>query len=263
MLEVYFVLVLVLSGLFAILGVGGASIYVPLFILLGMPIGAAIPLALFINVFSTAASSFNYYRAKLFKIRYALWILIGVPFGAILGGWISSVIPEKIIFALFSLTLLALAWRMLISKERPKVESDKIVEEEAGVLSEVEGAVVETSIVHSAAGGLTGTISGLLGIGGGVFLVPFLIENGWNAKKAAAISTFVVLCASLFGFVTHALVKKVDFSFLLPIGFAGMIGAYVGSLYMANGNITEKMIKKAFATILLLFAIYMGYNFLT
>lgn len=261
-LFISFFAVLLLSGIFATLGLGGASVYVPIFFWLGIPLEIAIAAGLFINVVSTGISTINYHAGKLLDIKAAFWILVGALLGAPIGVWLSAVLPPKIIIGLFSLVLLAGALRMAFGKITPK-KKGALAEGEAGFIEELGASVFGIAIRRGAAGGATGVVSGTLGIGGGIFLVPFLIESGFSPKKAAVLSTFVVFFASLFGLLGHALVANLDYTFLVATGFAAFVGAFFGSKEMAEGRIKDGMIKKAFVLLLAIFGLKLAYDFFT
>jgi uncharacterized membrane protein YfcA len=133
-------------------------------------------------------------------------------------------------------------------------------------------------------GAATGIISGLLGIGGGLFLVPFLIACGFAPNRAAAISFPIVFFASALGLLSHIAVATqfdvckfheftyscdqiaghLDYNLMLLTGAAAFIGAFVGSWKMAQAGVAnEEPIRRAFAIMLAIFAIKLAYDFLT
>ncbi len=256
-----FFAVLLLSGIFALLGLGGASIYVPVFFWLGIPLESAIAAGLFMNVVSTGISSLNYHAGDLLDFRAAFWILAGALIGSPIGVWLSHSLPHKAIIGLFSLVLLLAALRMAFAKIKTKRKDGALEEGGAGLFEELGASVLGVSIARSAAGGTTGIVSGTLGIGGGVFLVPFLMETGFSPKKAAVLSTFVVFFASLVGLLGHVVVQQPDYPFMLATGSAALIGAYFGSKRMAEGKIPDELVKRAFALLLFIFGLKLAYDF--
>jgi uncharacterized membrane protein YfcA len=256
------IIVLALSSLFALLGMGGASIYVPIFIYMGFPLEAALPAGLFLNMITSGTASFNY--RKLLDLKAAVWIFLGTLIGAPIGAVLSTVIPERTILGIFSLVLLLGAYRLARPGKEPKESRKKLLEEEAGLVEGVGGSVLGTAMGW-AAGAVTGTVSGLLGIGGGIFLVPFLIESGFKSKKASVLSHPVVFFASLFGLASHLVVApELDINLMALTGAAAFAGAYAGSWKMANGTmIDDAVIRKAFTAILVIFAIFLAYSFVT
>jgi hypothetical protein len=83
-------------------------------------------------------------------------------------------------------------------------------------------------------GAVLGVFSGLIGVGGGIFLSPLLILMGWAGnKETAAVSAFFILansCSALMGYVhgNHA-VPAYAFNFALTAVAGGLVGSYLGS----------------------------------
>lgn len=86
----------------------------------------------------------------------------------------------------------------------------------------------------SALGGVAGFIDGLLGIGGGAIIVPALVGSGLEPKRASATTSFVVVFASLTGFLAHATLSGIDYSLVGATGFASAGGAALGAWLMSE-----------------------------
>jgi uncharacterized protein len=96
-------------------------------------------------------------------------------------------------------------------------------------------------------------MGGLLGIGGGVFIVPLLIYIlKVSAKTAAATSTFIVIFSSFSGFIAHIAVAGADWHFIVPAACFSFAGGLVGSRIMAE-KLKGATGKKIFGGVLLLF----------
>ena len=273
-------IVLVLSVFFAILGLGGASIYVPIFFWLGMPIEQAILTGLLINVFTTAVSSINFHRHGLLTrkdYKAALFIFAGAFLGAPIGVLLAQVLSPRIIIGLFSLVLFIMAVRMRWPPARKPKTS--LVEGEAGFVEEAGGQGLTAAMRRAAVSPLasaapaaagrsvalgsgSGVLSGTLGIGGGVFLVPFLIESGMTPKRAAIISHVCTLLASLLGLIGHVLVTGIiDPPLLAAVSAASIIGSFIGSIALSKGHVSSAHIKTAFIVLLFLFSIKLALDF--
>jgi uncharacterized membrane protein YfcA len=253
-----FLLVLALSGIFSLLGLGGSSIYVPAFLWMGFPLEVAIPTGLLLNMVTSGTSAFN--CRKLIDLKAVSWIMLGSLIGAPIGALLSAFLPHQIIIGIFSLVLFAGAARMLLYKTKPSKKS-ALAGGEAS-LAEGPGASLPSIAARAGAGAATGTLSGLLGIGGGLFLVPFLIESGVTPKKASIISHPVVFSASLFGLLGHlALLQNANTGLMLLTALAAFIGSFAGSWKMAHGRIDDALIKRAFTLLLLLFALKLAIDF--
>lgn len=105
-----------------------------------------------------------------------------------------------------------------------------------------------------AAGILVGSLGGLVGIGGGVVLVPLLLYvYGLGMHLAAGTSLSIVLPLSLAGAISHFQRGNVDLRLTLLIGIGGIIGSVLGS--WAGSHLPGTVLKKIFAMILLLIAL--------
>ena len=211
--------VFAVSFVFPMLGAGGSQLFVPALLWMGMDFKTeVIPLALFLNVISSASASFVYRRAKLIVWRtalpFALCAIAVAPFGA----WTSAGLPQRPLIAVFAtLTLLgaslvATGWR---PKASPKSRKGKMAFGAAG-------------------GGAFGFLTALVGYGGGGLAVPMLQANGLDPKSAAGTSLFIVLCSTLAGFASHvSYAASPDWSIWAPCIVAALIGSQCGSRLMA------------------------------
>lgn len=79
-------------------------------------------------------------------------------------------------------------------------------------------------------GALLGFLSGLIGIGGGIFLSPLLLLMRWvNAKESAAAASFFIVVNSLAGLMGHWQKGVFQLEGLLPLGIAVFLGGQLGS----------------------------------
>ena len=90
----------------------------------------------------------------------------------------------------------------------------------------------------------------MVGLGGGVFIVPLLIYLlKTPTKTAAASSTFIVCFSSLSGFLGYASLAKIDWLFILPAAFASFAGGQAGARIMTS-RLKGKTIRIMFSIIL-------------
>jgi hypothetical protein len=78
----------------------------------------------------------------------------------------------------------------------------------------------------------TGVLAGLLGVGGGVIMVPALVALGFTRHRATATSLAAVLLVALSGGIAFAFSGEVDFSTALVLGLGGLVGSTVGAHWM-------------------------------
>lgn len=223
------------SALYAAVGHGGASAYLAVLGLAGMDLAEIKPVALVLNIgvsalaFATYAKE-GHFRAGLF------WPLAAasVP-AAFLGGLLH--VSHPAIKLILAAALVLGAWRMVRGADLG----------DAPLRTPVRGALL-------ALGAVIGLLSGLIGIGGGVFLTPLLLVFGWcGTKSAAAVSASFILANSVSG-LAGVLTGGTDFPMptllLLPVVMAGgWVGSRWGSLWARVAAL-----RRALAVVLLIAA---------
>jgi len=183
-METYSVLIISAIFLIAILyssvGHGGASGYLAVMALLAVTPEITRPTALVLNVFVATIGTIQFYRAGYFSWRIFLpFAITSIPF-AFVGGMITLPLPAyKIVLgAVLILAALRLAWNL---KPDAKIEEPDI-------------------IFALMIGGFIGLLSGLVGVGGGIFLTPVLLLMNWaETKTAAGVSAMFILVNSISG----------------------------------------------------------------
>lgn len=174
--------VLVVAGLYASVGHGGASGYLALLALAGQPPATIRPTALLLNVLVSTIALFRFAGQGHFR-----WSIL-VPFAvtavpcAFLAGWAWSLDP-RYYRAMLALVLVYAAWRLVLVNAAPSEPIRAIPWRWALPL----GAAI-------------GLVSGLIGVGGGIFLSPLLIIFNWaTPRQTAAVSAAFILLSSVAG----------------------------------------------------------------
>jgi uncharacterized protein len=102
-----------------------------------------------------------------------------------------------------------------------------------------------------------GLFSGLLGVGGGVVMVPLLVLwAGYGQRNAHAISLGAIIPISAAGVITFGAAGEIQVWEALALGLGSIAGAQVGTTLLAR--IDERQLKLAFGTFLLLVAVLMA-----
>ena len=90
------------------------------------------------------------------------------------------------------------------------------------------------TIIGTPIGAVLGSIAGLVGIGGGIWLSPLLILSRLaDPKRVAATASFFILTNSISGFTAHAITKTIDLELLVPLILVVIIGGFLGSRFGA------------------------------
>jgi uncharacterized membrane protein YfcA len=238
------VIVFLFSGLLAMAGLGAAFLFVPLFYYLGVPLAEATPTALLLNVVSLMFAAFNYWRGKLINWRVGLPVLIAAVILSPLGARLTPFVDKKILLGLFAAFLVFAGFMMLFyrAKQREKVLSRRV---EIGA-----GAGV---------GSVAGFLGGLLGVGGGNFILPVLNWIGLDAKVAAGTTSLVVVFSSLSGFLGHATMGGLDPVFVGLTALMAALGSIVGSQLMKT-KVSSAQLKKMIGVLLWVIAAKMIFD---
>ena len=228
------------SLVLTMVGLGGGLIFSPLFILLAFPVSTAVSASLFLNGVAALSAATTYYRKKMVDVQVGLPLILASALAAPLGALTTSRVNIKIFTAILAGVIFLASLRMLFSD---KTEAEA---EEVGTRRRVIGG--------SAIGLVIGFMAGLLGIGGGVFIVPLLIYIlRVPTKIAAATSIFIVVFSSFSGFITHVSLARADWNFILLAACFSFAGGQVGSRIMAE-KLKGRTVRRLFGIVLLAFA---------
>ncbi|MFM7548682.1 MAG: sulfite exporter TauE/SafE family protein [Cyanobium sp.] len=204
--------------LYASVGHGGASGYIAVLALAGLPAAQIKPLALMLNLLVAVQGSWQFWRAGHLRWRL-FWpvLLAGLP-AAFVGGWID--LPVLWFQRLVALVLLASALRFLCQPRDPQ---------------QLDEPPLAQLLLWGVALGL---LAGLTGTGGGVFLTPLLLFRGWaSTRQAAAVSSLFIFGNSLSGLAGLLLARRGMAAWLSPqlgwmgctVLLAGVVGSRLGS----------------------------------
>ena len=106
-------------------------------------------------------------------------------------------------------------------------------------------------------GGSGGVLSGLLGVGGGVIMVPLLVlRAGYRQRDAHAISLGAIIPISIAGVLTYGIAGEVRVGYALALAVGSVVGARVGAGLLAR--IRERPLKIVFGCFLVAVAVTMG-----
>lgn len=217
-------LFLILAVLYSSVGQGGGSGYLAAMALLGVAPENIRQTALTLNVVVAAIGLVKFARAGFFDGRLCLPFILGSVPAAFLGGVLT--LPAEVFKPVVAVILL---WAAALLLWRPPPPMDQPVK-------------TPPLLASLGAGGAIGVLSGLIGIGGGIFLAPLLILMGWaNPKVTAALSSAFILAnslAALVGVLSHSRA----FPVLLPVwmgvvALGGWIGADVGAKRLSPGTL--------------------------
>jgi len=109
-------------------------------------------------------------------------------------------------------------------------------------------------------GAVLGSIAGLVGIGGGIWLSPLMILSRLAVpKRAAATASFFILTNSISGFAGHAITKTINFELVFPLVFVVIVGGFLGSRFGAF-KIDHNVIRMIVGGIVAVAAVNIAYS---
>jgi uncharacterized protein len=233
-----------LSGLF---GVGGGILLVPALVIVlklgqklahGTSLAAVLPIAMSSLLGYTIEDKVDWPVAGL--------LALGAVGGAVLGTHILHRLPQRAVGWAFAAVLMATAVRLLVDN------SDAGGRAELSILS---------AIALVVAGFLTGILAGLLGVGGGIVMVPAMVVGfGIPAVLAKGTSLAVIIPTSIIGTLRNRSNSNVDLRLAAVVGIAGVVSAYLAS--KLSVGLSETTSNRLFAGLLSAVALRMIWQFL-
>lgn len=231
-------LVLAAALLYSSVGHGGASGYLAAMALFGVSGAIMKPTALVLNVLVATIASIQFLRAGCFS--WALFwpfALTSVPL-AFVGGAVN--LPGSIYKQLVGVVLLYAAWRLL-REARTAVSVPRAPPFPAALVL----------------GGAIGLLSGLVGIGGGIFLSPLLLFMGWaGTRDTAGVSALFILVNSLAG-IAGQIASLSQLPSTTPVlAGAAFVGGVIGSTYGAR-RLASPTLRRLLAVVLVVAGVKM------
>lgn len=210
------------SGLF---GVGGGVLMVPALVLAvhldqrlahGVSLTAVVPIA--------AASTLSYALAGEVDWSVAVLLAIGAIGGAVVGTHLLARLAQRVLGYCFAALMIATAVRLLF---------------EQGASGGRSPLTVAAAVALVVVGALSGILAGLLGVGGGIVMVPAMVVGlGMPAAVSKGTSLAVIIPTALMGTWRNVRNGNTDLPIAAAAGLAGMASAFVGgkvSIRMPDG----------------------------
>jgi len=237
---------LAFTSALTIAGVGAAFILIPVFLALGIEVHVAMATALLLNSIAMSIASANFIKKKLVVWKTALPILVVATTLSPLGAYASKGLDRTFLLWLFVAFLLFAASMMFFYRPRARdqaTSTGRLLGYGAGV------------------GGFAGFLGGLLGVGGGNFIVPVLVWLGFDPKKASATTAFIVIFSSFSGFLGHATLGHINGLLLASTAVGSSLGALIGSWLMTE-KLKSRQVKAVIGVILYGIAVKMIWGLL-
>ena len=210
------ILFFITAILYSSVGFGGGSTYLALLLIWDLPYYIFPIIALICNIIVVSGNSFNYIRAGNYNFKLLTPFLLGsIPF-AFIGG---TLVINKELFEILLFLVLTLA-SLLLFLNNKSYEKKDITIQKIGYL---------TSLII---GSTLGLVSGVIGIGGGIFLSPILFLLKAELPKKIVTTTSLFILINSFSGILGQLTKKIVFEEVIlywPLFLCVLIGGNIGN----------------------------------
>jgi uncharacterized protein len=247
----------------AMLGLGGGVFLTPFLVLVfDLPMHQAIATSILAVIATSSAGAAMNVERQIVNLRLGMVLEVATVIGAILGGLTANILSGDVLSKVFAVLLLLVSFMMIWRTSHSRMVSTPV---EAGAFpasfrDEAAGQVVSYSVARVpwvlAVSLVAGNISGLLGVGGGIFKVPAMnMIAGIPLKAAAATSNFMIgvtAAASAFIYFAHGHLNPL---IATPAALGVLFGSFLG--VRINRRIKGAYLTWIFAGVLTLVAIKM------
>ena len=232
-----------IAAMYASVGHGGASGYLAVLSLTVYASNDSVWLkqhAWSLNLLVAGMAFFAYKKIGFFDSKLTIpFVLASIP-AALIGGYLR--VNDDIYDTLLSITLVFAAWKLYTTKSR-----------------ESEDLFSNPPSVHIAlfVGAIIGLLSGIIGVGGGIFLSPIILLFGWSdPKTTAGIAAVFIWVNSASGLIGSSISGQnvIDFDVLIPFAIAVLIGGYLGSKF-GSEKFSQKTVRNTLVSVMLIAAI--------
>ncbi len=239
----YFLAVLffIVAFTYSSVGLGGGSSYTALMAIFGMHTLAIPMISLSLNLVVTSVGSFNFIRNKHAKIKLIIPFLISSMPMAYLGGALK--LPQDIFYGVLLLSLVFVAARIYFWQ----TTTIKLNIDQKGKF-----------FISLLTGSVLGLVAGIVGIGGGIYLVPLIIVLGLGTQKeAAACGAIFIWLNSFSGLLSRFQYNSIDLTNYIPLIVAVLAGGTLGS-FMGSFKFSPKAMEKILGTVIIVAIIFLS-----
>jgi uncharacterized membrane protein YfcA len=224
------IIAVLIGGALGLFGGGGSVLAVPAFtFVLGIPPKDAVVMSLVVVGFAAAIGAVRGLRRRVVPPALALVVGASAMIGAAGGSLIGARITGERQLQILAVVMLGAA---IMIVRQPSMRA---------------AAVTHGSPLLLAAIGLgTGTLTGMVGVGGGFLIVPALVVGaGMSMQEAAATSMFVIAVAALSALGGYFTSAGVDWLFILPLAATAAVATLLGARVAAR--LPQRVLQRAFA----------------
>ena len=216
-------------------GLGGGSSYTALMVVTGFGTLSIPLISLTLNLAVTTIGSYNFIRSGHLRLRLLLpFVLASMPM-AWLGGYLQ--VSKTVFYWILMISLIVVVFRIYWKRDTSlKLQLNNVQKLAISIFS---GAVL-------------GLIAGIVGIGGGIYLVPLIIILGLGSvKEAAACGAVFIWLNSLAGLISRLQYNYTDLTPYIPLFLSVITGAVIGS-FLGSSRLSAQMMEKILGSVVIL-----------
>jgi len=240
------ILFFITAILYSSVGFGGGSTYLALLLIWDIPYYIFPVIALLCNIIVVTGNSINYVKAGNHNFKLLLPFLFGSIPLAFLGG---TLIVKKEIFEILLFLILSIAGVLLLINNKSYDDKNIIIKKVNLFVSFLIGSVL-------------GLVSGLVGIGGGIFLSPILfLLKADKPKNIVTTASLFILINSIFGILGQLTKENIlnEISLYWPLFISVLIGGLFGN-YLNLTIFSNRVLAIITSTLVIFVAIRMGFR---
>lgn len=220
----------------SVAGVGGGFFVMPyLIIVCSFSPVTAVATSLSVIFLGSLSATVTNFLNKSVDVKTGILLLVFSMLFVIVGTYLLQITPDKIYYVIFSGVLFILALALFIV---PRVETEK--------------KIFQSKLFIPILGIVTGLISSLFGLGGGIIIVPCLmLLLSFETKRATATSQFILVFTTLTGLLI--LNRFINLNMTLFMGGGAVVGAQIGIILARQ--IERKFVQRMVAVLISIVAI--------
>ena len=258
---------LMAGALGALLGLGGGVIIVPILTLMaGLNIHYAIGASIVSVIATSSGAAATYVKDKITNLRLGMFLEIATTTGAVTGALVAGLLPGRVLSVVFGLILLHAAWTMYRSRQEDVPKG--VVGSSLATHLRLHGAYFDPALGHRVDYQITGVpqgfgmmwlaglISGLLGIGSGVFKVIAMdIMMRAPIKVSTTTSNFMIGVTAAASAGIYFLRGDINPFIAAPVALGILVGTVIGTHFLLR--LRGRAVRGIFLMILIVIAIQM------
>jgi len=234
------VIFFVVAFIYSSVGLGGGSSYTALMAIFGIDVLAIPLISLTLNLFVTSIGSYNFLKNKHgnFKLIYP-FLISSMPMSYV-GG--SLILPKEIFYWVLLISLVFVAIRIFFMKS---------------ISFKFDISQNTKTIISLVSGSILGLVAGIVGIGGGIYLVPLIIILGLGTEKeAAACGAIFIWLNSFTGLVSRLQYNSINLENYIPLIIVVIAGGMLGS-FLGAVTLSPKVMDKILGSVIVVAIVFL------